>query len=126
MNIYVFGNEVVKKDSNPLKLLPALKKAFPNITFFHVDPTESWNYADKNPIIIDTVEGLKKVTVFTSLENFQDNNPRLTPHDYDVYTDLILQKKLGKIQKVTVIGIPIDVGLKITLTDLNSILSNYL
>lgn len=105
MIIYIFGNPILKQDSWPLRLLPDLKKHFPKVDFEIVDPNEDWTSGEKNPVIIDTVLGIEKVTVFDSLQNFQ-NQTRISPHDYDLLMDLQLLKKLGKIKEVQIIGVP--------------------
>ena len=106
MTIFVFGNPTVTQDSLPLKLLPKLRKQFPEITFVHADPTENWWNGEKELVIIDTVQGIDNVTVFDSLDEFEKQS-RITPHDYDLYMDLRILKKLGKVKKVKIIGITI-------------------
>src|SRR3989339_121351 len=106
MTIYIFGNPILKQDSLPIELLPKLKRRFPQINFVTKDPTENWTDDAKEVTIIDTVAGISKVTVFHSLEVFQQNNPRIGPHDYDVYLDLSLLLKLKKIKSITIIGLP--------------------
>ena len=105
MTVYVFGNASSPSDSIPLKLLPALQKQFPTINFVHVDPTENWYKGEKQLVILDTVVGIQKPTIFNSLDAF-DKQADITPHDYDVYMDLKLLQKIEKIQKITIIGIP--------------------
>lgn len=121
MNIYVFGNPILKKDSLPARLLPKLRKELPEVTFIHADPTENWwqpastrldsarlaqrGEGEKELVIMDTVQGIEKVTVFNSLAEFEKTS-RITPHDYDVYVDLKLMQKVGKVKKATIIGIP--------------------
>lgn len=113
MNIYVFGNPILKKDSLPARLLPKLRKELPEVTFIHAEPTENWwqpastqrGEGEKELVIMDTVQGIEKVTVFNSLNEFEKTS-RITPHDYDVYVDLKLMQKVGKIKKITIIGIP--------------------
>ena len=106
MTVFVFGNPTVTQDSLPLKLLPRLRKKFPDIQFIHADPTENWWQGEKELVIIDTVQGIDNVTVFDSLDEFEKQS-RITPHDYDLYMDLRILKKLGKVKKVKIIGITI-------------------
>ena len=40
MKVFVFGNPLVEKDSLVLKMLPELRRRFPEIEFQEVDPTE--------------------------------------------------------------------------------------
>jgi len=105
MTIYLFGNPILKQDSLPLKLLLKLKKRFPQIKFVVKDPTENWTENEKEIVIIDTVMGINKVTVFNSLLDLEKDNPRISPHDYDVYLDLALLFKLKKIKSIKIIGI---------------------
>ena len=102
--IFIFGNQDLKFDSLPLKILPELRQRFPKIDFEVKDPNEEWDIPD-NLTIIDTVEGIKDVTVFEDLENFE-KAPRLTMHDFDAYANLLLLKKLGKLKKIKIIGVP--------------------
>ena len=106
MKIFVFGNPIVKQDSLPIKYLPRLKESFPDIEFILADPTESWTRNEQSIIIIDTVIGLDNAALFESLDSFEKQGKQITPHDYDLYTDLKLLKKLGKIKQVMIIGIP--------------------
>ena len=106
MNVYVFGNPIVPEDNQAFKLLPFLKTKFPEINFIHADPTVNCWKGDKNLVIIDTVAGIDNVTEFTSFEKIQATQS-LTVHDYDLYMDLKLMKKLGKIENFKIIGIPV-------------------
>lgn len=106
MKVSVFGNELVKSDKYPAQLIPRLSKQFPAIEFIHVDPTENWYQNEKEIIILDTIVGIDKVTIFNSLDSFE-NHTKITPHDYDLYMDLQLLMKIGKVKNVTIIGIPV-------------------
>lgn len=106
MTIYIFGNPIEPSDSLPVQLIPILKKEFPDITFIHADPTENWWQGEKEIVILDTVKGIDKVTLLKDLDAFQKQS-MITPHDYDVYVDLMLMKKIREITSVTIIGIPV-------------------
>lgn len=112
MTIYIFGNPLVPQDSLPVKLLPELKKEFPDIEFVIRDPTENWTGDEKEVIIIDTIVGIDKVTLFNSLDSFQQTGSRISLHDYDVFFDLALLLKLEKIKKITILGVPPTIGSK--------------
>ena len=119
MNVYVFGNPIVPADNRAFKLLPFLKTKFPKINFIHADPTGNWWKGDKNLVIIDTVDGIDKVTEFTSFEKIQATQS-LTVHDYDLYMDLKLMKKIGKIESFKIIGIPDN----IKMAELSEVIQN--
>jgi len=125
MIIYIFGNLLNPSDSLPVQLLPRLQKEFQSITFVHADPSDNWWQGEKNIIIIDTVRGIHKVTLFDDLDLFQKQT-MVTPHDYDLYIDLALMKKVGKIESVVIIGIPaIKSSNKIITVQLTAVLTKY-
>jgi hypothetical protein len=104
MTVYVFGNPDLAMDALPLRLIPALQREFPTFSFVTLDPNEDWD-VPSHMLILDTVVGISAVTVFTDLSAFVQA-PRLTCHDFDAYANLLLMKKLGKIDGVTIVGVP--------------------
>ena len=104
MNVFVFGNPDVVGDSLPIRILPSLQKEFPNLSFQVLDPNEEWDIPE-DLVIIDTVHGINEVTVFTDLDRFSAS-PNVSLHDFDAYTNLRLLQKLGKLKKITIIGVP--------------------
>lgn len=108
MTIFVFGNLLIHEDSVPVRLLPRLKKNYRNITFIHGDPNEDLILTNQEPwLIIDTIQGIKTVTVFHDIDSFCAGG-WVSPHDYDLGFHLKLLKKLDKLGKVTIIGIPLN------------------
>lgn len=108
--IFIFGNPELADDSLPIRLIPQLQRAFPNISFEIKDPNEEWDIPEEMTII-DTVIGPKKVTIFDDLDDF-DTTPRLTMHDFDALFNLRYMKKLGKLKKIKIIGVPPDLNEK--------------
>jgi len=104
MHIYIFGNPDLEFDSLPLRLLPALEKTFPDIDFVVLDPNEEWKIPDEM-VMIDTVVGIKEMTVFDDLKHFIEA-PRVSVHDFDAFFNLIYLQKLGKLKKIKIFGIP--------------------
>jgi len=104
--IYILGNPSVEQDSLPVKLLPKLQSSLPQFSFQHLDPTENLP-EQKHLILIDTILGIKEVKILTEtdLEKIQPS-PNYSLHDFDLSLSLKLMKKLNKINKVTIIGIP--------------------
>lgn len=94
-------------DSLPVQLVPKLQELFPDIAFTVLDPNEEWD-VERDMVIIDTVVGIEKVTVFESLEAFS-KTPRVTCHDFDAYTNLQFLKKLGTIDSTYIIGMPVGI-----------------
>lgn len=90
MTIYVFGNEDVPED---------------NIKIKFIKPNEDVDFDSKNPVILDTVQGLKKITVFNNIDDIEKFKS-LTVHDFDLGFQLKYLKKIGKINGATIIGVP--------------------
>jgi len=104
MTIYVFGNPDIPEDSLPLRILPRLRLAFPAISFEIKDANEEWDVPE-NLTIIDTTVGIDSIRVFHDLESFS-GAPRVSLHDFDALTQLRYLQKLGKLKKITIIGVP--------------------
>jgi hypothetical protein len=114
--IFVFGNPDLPMDSFPLRILPELRATFSNssttkigssdfkVEFVVVDPNEEWEVPEEL-VVLDTVVGLKNVVVFEDLEKFIPA-PNISMHDFDALANLRFLKKLGKIKRVQVIGVP--------------------
>jgi len=123
MDIWLLGNPDLPQDSLPLRLRPQLVKEFPRINFVIQDPLEEWPVKDKL-IIIDTVEGLNEVRVFTSLDDF-GATPLVTMHDFDLKNELSLRAKLGKLPPFVIIGLPPQLSAAEAIRQLKPVLSQY-
>lgn len=107
--VYIFGNPALAADALPVKILPELKKRFPEIDFQIKDPNEDFELP-VGAIIIDCAAGLREPRVFDSLDEFEPP-PRLTLHDFDLYSHLQLLKKIGKLPKsLKIIGLPPEIS----------------
>ena len=119
--ILIFGNPFLENDSLPIKLLPKLQKAFPNIIFQEIDPTEDLENQGKDLTIIDTVEGIDKVMILSNIEQLHANKI-FSMHDFDLAYNLKLLKKIGKIDSVKIIGVPMNISEDEALDQIQSIL----
>lgn len=122
--IWVFGNPDLTQDALPIQLLPRLQREFSAHTFTHQDPLDEWKMPD--PLyLIDTVEGVGLVSVFTSLNAFQQA-PHVTMHDFDLGTQLQFMKKLGKLpQQLFIFGIPSHLTAAVAYDQLVPLLHQY-
>ena len=91
-------------DSLPIRILPELQKQFPSVSFEVMDPNEEWDIP-KRVFVIDTVVGIKDVMVFYDLAQFSCA-ARVSVHDFDAYANLQLLRKLGRLEEITIIGVP--------------------
>lgn len=116
--IYLLGNPLLEFDNLPLLLKSELEKAFPNIEFIESDPGDNLN-PDKNGelFIIDTAEGIEKVTLLTDVEKLKTEN-KYSVHDYDLGMHLLLLKKLGTLKNVKIFCVPMKIEKEIALKQL--------
>ena len=103
--VTVFGNPVEPKDSLAIELLPQLKDRFRNVDFRIEDPTESLDPPSDPWIILDVGVGIDKVTVVEDIKELE-RVCGLGAHDYDLYMELRLKEKLGKLPKMKIILVP--------------------
>jgi len=104
MEIWIFGNPDLAEDNLPIRILPQLQATFPHIRFSVKDPLDEWE-PPKKLWIVDTVRGIDAVTMFSSLDQFQ-TGPRVSLHDFDLYSQLRLLQKIGKLPELVIYGVP--------------------
>lgn len=119
--IYILGNPLVVSDRRALVLLPSLRRRFPRYSFIHFDPTEEIEQENDEIVLIDTVVGIQKVTVFNTL-NYFSLSPRFSVHDFDGFLSLSLLQKLKKIKTVCIIGVPVSGDQRRVIKDVANVL----
>ena len=122
MTIFIFGNPDLSIDSLPLRIVPELQVKFSDINFEVKDPNEEWNVPEEL-IVIDTVLDIKEVTVFDDLDSFS-GAPRVSMHDFDALSNLRYLKKLGKLKKVTIIGVPTEISEEVAVIEIGKVISD--
>lgn len=101
--ILVFGNPLVKEDNLAIEIAKELK--IPDVKFVICDSfSDILNYNKKEITILDIIENIDKVIIFKDIEKLKIN--KFTAHDFDLAFNLKLMKKMGKINNITIIGIP--------------------
>lgn len=113
MVVYVFGNPDVSYDNRVYEIANKLKMDFPSILYVEIKPNQelpaSMFDGKHEPIILDTVAGIKKVETFyiTDLDRFSSLTKNTTSvHDYDLGFQLKYLHKLGKLTQITIVGVP--------------------
>lgn len=108
MKVYVFGNQDLPQDNLAFQVADKLQNKIKGVEFTTVKLNEDLPFTDeKQVVILDTVEGIKKVEIID--ENDLDKltlSPKTSVHDFDLGFQLKYLKKLDKLQKVTIIGLP--------------------
>ncbi|MBI3887981.1 hypothetical protein HY310_02840 [Candidatus Microgenomates bacterium] len=105
MTVYVFGNEDVNNDCQALHAANFLKGKIVGVNFKVLNPNDDIFFDEINPVILDTVWGIRQIRVIRDIGKIQKTKST-TVHDFDLGFQLRYLKKLGKINKVTIIGIP--------------------
>ncbi|NMB56629.1 hypothetical protein GYA19_01675 [Candidatus Beckwithbacteria bacterium] len=108
MKIYVFGNKDNKQDKVAFEIAQKLTSLWHNqkIEFIEIKPNQDLDFANERKIILmDAVLGLKDVALLENLDQLA-LSPRNSVHDFDLAFQLKYLKKLGKIESVKIIGIP--------------------
>jgi Ni,Fe-hydrogenase maturation factor len=108
MKVYVFGNEDLAEDRRAFEVAKKLNGKIKDIEFVDVKPNEDVPFIDENfVVILDVIQGIKKVI------EIHDNKldklilpPRSSVHDFDLGFQLKYLKKINKIGKVIIIGLP--------------------
>lgn len=107
--IHIFGNPLLDFDNLPIRLAPKLQKSFPEINFIVADPSENLKPVDGELIIIDTIDKIKKVVLIDDLEQIQTEKI-YSLHDFDLAFNLKLLQKIGKLEKIKIIGVPMKIS----------------
>jgi len=104
--IHIFGNPLLDFDNLPIKLANELRKKFSDIDFIIQDPNENIKPSSKGELlIIDTVAGIDEITVIRDIESLETETI-YSMHDFDLAFNLKLLKKIGRLKKVTIFGVP--------------------
>ena len=93
-------------DNRPFEIVERIKSNFKGVRFIKVKPNEDLPFLnEKKVIILDSVEGIKKLTIIYDLDKFKIP-PRSSVHDFDLALQLKYLRKIGKIGELIIIGIP--------------------
>jgi Ni,Fe-hydrogenase maturation factor len=112
VKVYVFGNVHVPEDNRAVEVARELEGAIEGISFVFVKPNEDVPFVDeRHVVILDTVKEIRDV-VLVEGEGIDGLmlSPRASAHDFDLAFQLRYLKKLGRLGRVTVIGVPQEGG----------------
>ncbi|MCX6784271.1 MAG: hypothetical protein NT141_04405 [candidate division WWE3 bacterium] len=111
MNVYVFGNEDVNEDKLAMEVAKKLVVDFGGqIKFEFVKPNADLPFENSEDVVIlDVIAGLDFSKVLSDMElNHLSLSPRNSAHDFDLGLQLKYLKKLGRLGKVTIVGLPMS------------------
>lgn len=149
MKVYVFGNRDVEEDKLAFEVVDALRRytasrsrrippvrepvaleddrldpeilsSLSKIEFVEVKPNEDLPFVgEERVVILDVVDGISKVTVFTEKDlDKLTLPPRTSAHEYDLGFQLRYLKKIGKLKEVRIVGLPMNKGIDLALVRL--------
>jgi len=125
LSVSVFGNPDMAGDSLPVRLVPKLREAFPEICFVVEDPNEIDLPKRGKWVILDTVRGLDEVAWISVDDVARSRNAGVTAHDYDLSTLLLLAKKLDPSFEPQILGVPEGIAEKTALRDISLGLAKF-
>jgi len=105
MKVLVLGNEMVRADSLPHRLLPALRRRFPDIEFKEADTAENIEEEGRDLIILDCALGIEEATLIDDLEQLKLSRA-CSLHDFDLPITLRILMRLKAIDSVRIIALP--------------------
>ena len=103
MRILVFGNPYLEYDSLAVKVAKEMKDS----ADFVICTSPEQIMEEKFDYIMDAVDGIDTVRVFDNLKLLNPHR-MFSLHDFDVTFFLSLMERLGKVDKVKIIGIPME------------------
>lgn len=108
LKVYYFGNQDYNFDNAAYSVVAEFRSKFEQIEFIEVKPNEDLPFVNgEDVVLLDTVADIKTPKLFIDID-FQKIQlpPRTSAHDFDLGFQLKYLKKLGKIGKVTIVGLP--------------------
>lgn len=107
--VLVFGNPYLEEDNLAVKVgnqLKSDKSAKSGFDVIHCpNPDDLLNHDLNNAVILDVAKGIDKVDVFDDLESLEFS-VIFSLHDFDLSFFLKILKEAGKLERVSIIGIP--------------------
>jgi len=106
--VYVFGNPDVSSDNRVFEVVSEMEKKMGDINFVRIGLNKDLPFENEdNSLLIDTIQGIDKVEIF-DLEDINKYllSSRTSVHDFDLGFQLKYLKKIGKLGKIRIIGIP--------------------
>lgn len=104
MKVLVFGNPYLEYDSLAIEIAEELE--LEGVEFVKCNSPEQV-MQEEFDYIMDVVEGIYEFQVFSDLKKLSPHR-MFSLHDFDLTFFLGLMERLGKVDKVQIIGIPID------------------
>lgn len=108
MKVYVFGNRDSELDNRALKICDKMVHRNNDVEFIEIKTNQDLPFNNKeNVVIIDTISNIQQITLLKEADVEKIiPAPRTTVHDFDLGFQLKYLQKIGKLGRVTIIGVP--------------------
>jgi len=103
--VFVAGNRLVEEDSLALKVAKELEGKIEGIEFEEIESVSELNEIPQKLWLLDVAKGIEKVELIDDLNRLEQVK-LVSLHDLDLATELLLLKKIGKLEKVRIVAIP--------------------
>lgn len=115
MKVYIFGNRDVEFDNKAFSIANILKKDFPSVEFIEVNINQDLPFDHReNIVIMDCIDRINDVVYINNFDiNSLSKSSVSSVHDFDLGFQLKYLKKLGKLGKVSLIGLPMKNKIKV-------------
>ena len=105
--VFVFGNRLEERDSIAPRVADMLGGKFSDIEFRETDePANLLAAKGRETWVLDTAEGIKKVTLIEGTEKLLAGGAPVSLHDFDLQFELRMLQKIGALGKLKIIAIP--------------------
>src|SRR5215208_1472300 len=108
MKFYVFGNKDVPEDKKAIVVAERMEGAIEGVSLVFVGPNEDVPFlGERHAFIFQAEDGIRDVALIEGDEiDAFVLSPRGTVHDFDLAFQLRYLRKLDKLGRITVIGVP--------------------
>ncbi len=103
MKVFCFGNEFLENDSLAKEIADEL--VIDDVEFIKCDSPDEIFLEEGRIVILDVVEGIDDVMLIEDINKLSDDGIS-SLHDFDLRYFLKLKDKIGQIDNIKIIGIP--------------------
>ncbi len=119
-NVLVFGNSLVDEDS--LALIVAKEIKSDSFLFVECDSAENIEHFGKDLLILDVAEGINSVCMVDDISKLETFHA-YSMHDFDLAMTLKLLKKIGKLDSIRIVAIPMGYDKKKAVLEVQMLLA---
>ncbi|MBN1941655.1 MAG: hypothetical protein JW772_05775 [Candidatus Diapherotrites archaeon] len=122
--VFVCGNPAVPEDFIAIKISRALKEKLPFVQFRETNSLTDLEFIPREFVVLDCAKGIDEIVVLNDLKAIESGK-KISLHDFDFATELLLLHKLGKLEgkNFCIIAVPFQMRFETALKDVATLLS---